>query len=98
MTAAAAEFTGEERDAETGLDYFGARYFTGAQGRFTTPDPYDDQRQGEQSADVELAGRSAESASGRTMKKARESEYHPGSAPIREGGYGQGGGYRSSRW
>ena len=24
---------------ETGLDYFGARYFSGAQGRFTTPDP-----------------------------------------------------------
>jgi RHS repeat-associated protein len=22
----------------TGLDYFGARYFSGAQGRFTTPD------------------------------------------------------------
>jgi RHS repeat-associated protein len=27
------------RDAETGLDYFGARYFSGAQGRFTSPDP-----------------------------------------------------------
>lgn len=23
---------------ETGLDYFGARYYSGAQGRFTTPD------------------------------------------------------------
>jgi RHS repeat-associated protein len=33
------EFTGKERDAETGLDYFGARYFSGAQGRFTSPDP-----------------------------------------------------------
>jgi RHS repeat-associated protein len=32
------KFTGKERDAETGLDYFGARYFSGAQGRFTTPD------------------------------------------------------------
>ncbi len=31
-------FTGKERDAETGLDYFGARYFSGAQGRFTSPD------------------------------------------------------------
>ncbi|WP_321470782.1 RHS repeat-associated core domain-containing protein [uncultured Paludibaculum sp.] len=31
-------FTGKERDGETGLDYFGARYFSGAQGRFTTPD------------------------------------------------------------
>jgi RHS repeat-associated protein len=29
----------KERDAETGLDYFGARYFSGAQGRFTSSDP-----------------------------------------------------------
>jgi RHS repeat-associated protein len=37
--------TGKERDAETGLDYFGARYFSGAQGRFTSPDaPLVDQR------------------------------------------------------
>jgi RHS repeat-associated protein len=36
--------TGKERDAETGLDYFGARYFSGAQGRFTSPDsPFNDQ-------------------------------------------------------
>jgi RHS repeat-associated protein len=35
----AGAFTGKERDAETGLDYFGARYFSGAQGRFTTADP-----------------------------------------------------------
>jgi RHS repeat-associated protein len=29
---------------ETGLDYFGARYFSGAQGRFTSPDkPFADQ-------------------------------------------------------
>ena len=33
------KFTGKERDAETGLDYFGARYFSAAQGRFTSPDP-----------------------------------------------------------
>lgn len=32
---------GKERDAETGLDYFGARYYSGAQGRFTSPDPFD---------------------------------------------------------
>ena len=32
-------FTGKERDAETGLDYFGARYMSSAQGRFTSPDP-----------------------------------------------------------
>jgi RHS repeat-associated protein len=31
-------FTGKERDAETGLDYFETRYFSGAQGRFTSPD------------------------------------------------------------
>jgi RHS repeat-associated protein len=31
-------FTGKERDAETGLDYFGARYMSAAQGRFTSPD------------------------------------------------------------
>jgi RHS repeat-associated protein len=31
-------FTGKERDAETGLDYFGERYFSAAQGRFTSPD------------------------------------------------------------
>ncbi len=33
-------FTGKERDTETGLDYFGARYYSGAQGRFTSPDPF----------------------------------------------------------
>jgi RHS repeat-associated protein len=37
-------FTGKERDQETGLDYFGARYYSGAQGRFTSPDaPFADQ-------------------------------------------------------
>jgi RHS repeat-associated protein len=36
--------TGKERDGETGLDYFRARYFSGAQGRFTSPDePFADQ-------------------------------------------------------
>jgi RHS repeat-associated protein len=33
------KFTSKERDAETGLDYFGARYFSGAAGRFTSADP-----------------------------------------------------------
>ena len=33
------KFTGKERDAETGFDYFGARYMSAALGRFTTPDP-----------------------------------------------------------
>jgi len=32
------KFTGKERDTESGLDYFGARYFSAAQGRFTSPD------------------------------------------------------------
>jgi len=33
-------FTSKERDAETGLDYFGARYYSGAQGRFLSPDEF----------------------------------------------------------
>ena len=35
------KFTGKERDSETGLDNFGARYFGGGNslGRFMTPDP-----------------------------------------------------------
>lgn len=32
-------FTAKERDAETGLDYFGARYYGSKIGRFTTTDP-----------------------------------------------------------
>jgi len=32
------KFTAKERDTETSLDYFGARYFSGTQGRFTIPD------------------------------------------------------------
>lgn len=33
------KFTGKERDAETGLDFFEARYYSGAQGRFLSVDP-----------------------------------------------------------
>ncbi len=33
------KFTSKERDNETGLDYFGARYYASTQGRFTSPDP-----------------------------------------------------------
>jgi RHS repeat-associated protein len=33
------KFTSKERDSETGLDYFGFRYMSSAQGRFTSPDP-----------------------------------------------------------
>lgn len=42
------KFTGKERDAETGLDFFGARYMASAQGRFTSPDaPLVDQSPGD---------------------------------------------------
>ena len=34
------QFTSKERDSETGLDYFGARYYSSAQGRFTSPDEF----------------------------------------------------------
>ncbi len=33
-------FTGKERDTESGLDYFGARYYGSSMGRFMSPDPY----------------------------------------------------------
>jgi RHS repeat-associated protein len=33
------KFTAKERDSESGLDYFGARYYSSAQGRFTSSDP-----------------------------------------------------------
>ena len=31
-------FTGKERDTESGNDYFGARYYSSAMGRFMSPD------------------------------------------------------------
>ena len=37
------KFTGKERDGETGLDYFGARYNGSNMGRFMTPDKGTDQ-------------------------------------------------------
>jgi len=41
------KFTGKERDPESGLDFFGARYFGSSLGRFTTPDaPFADQHSG----------------------------------------------------
>ncbi len=33
------KFTGKERDSESGLDYFGARYDSSSMGRFLSPDP-----------------------------------------------------------
>lgn len=38
LSTLALEFTGKERDSETGLDYFGARHYAGVQGRWTSPD------------------------------------------------------------
>jgi RHS repeat-associated protein len=34
------KFTGKERDSETGLDYFGARYYGSNMGRFLSPDEF----------------------------------------------------------
>jgi RHS repeat-associated protein len=39
------KFTGKERDAETGLDLMGARYYSSGLGRFTKPDPLMIQKQ-----------------------------------------------------
>jgi RHS repeat-associated protein len=33
------KFTGKERDTESGLDYFGARYYSSNMGRWMSPDP-----------------------------------------------------------
>jgi RHS repeat-associated protein len=42
------QFTSKERDVETGLDYFGARYYASTHGRFTSPDePFADQSEGD---------------------------------------------------
>ena len=39
FVSVAYKFTGKERDAESGLDYFGARYYGSMMGRFMSPDP-----------------------------------------------------------
>ncbi len=38
LTANHYKFTGKERDAESGLDYFGARYYASSMGRWMSPD------------------------------------------------------------
>jgi RHS repeat-associated protein len=38
VSAFASEFTGKERDTESGLDYFGARYYASNMGRWMSPD------------------------------------------------------------
>jgi RHS repeat-associated protein len=39
FVACASRYTGKERDQESGLDYFGARYYGSSMGRFMSPDP-----------------------------------------------------------
>lgn len=79
------QFTAKERDNETGLDYFGARYYASVQGRFTGPDlPFADQQaENPQSWNlysytvnnplrfVDLDGRIKQNADGTTYIKAR---------------------------
>ena len=50
------KFTGKERDPETALDYFNARYNKNSWGRFTTPDPVISERS---AADPQLWNRYA---------------------------------------
>ncbi len=40
MTQSKSSYTGKERDAESGLDNFGARYYGSAMGRFMSPDSF----------------------------------------------------------
>jgi RHS repeat-associated protein len=46
-TAMHYKFTGKERDQESGLDYFGARYYSSVIGRFSSPDDGRDQSPGD---------------------------------------------------
>jgi RHS repeat-associated protein len=39
ITSGHYKFSGKERDTESDLDYFGARYYGSSMGRFTSPDP-----------------------------------------------------------
>lgn len=39
LNAVRSRYTGKERDAESGNDYFGARYYASTMGRFLSPDP-----------------------------------------------------------
>jgi RHS repeat-associated protein len=50
------KFTSKERDAETGLDYFNARYYSSAQGRFTGVDPYNINLERQLKTDPQEAG------------------------------------------
>jgi RHS repeat-associated protein len=46
------KFTQKERDNETGLDYFEARYFSSTQGRFTSVDPFNIALETQQAAEL----------------------------------------------
>jgi RHS repeat-associated protein len=39
LNVCASRYTGKERDTESGLDYFGARYYGSTMGWFMSPDP-----------------------------------------------------------
>jgi len=39
LSTCVSRYTGKERDTESGLDYFGARYYASTMGRFMGPDP-----------------------------------------------------------
>ena len=49
------KFTSKERDVETGLDYFDARYYASMQGRFTGADPFDINLERQETRDSEEA-------------------------------------------
>jgi RHS repeat-associated protein len=49
-------FTGKERDAESGNDYFGARYYASAMGRFMSPDPMSPMSKGKGAAFMDYIG------------------------------------------
>jgi RHS repeat-associated protein len=42
LNVCASRFTGKERDTESGLDNFGARYYASSMGRFMSPDSSED--------------------------------------------------------
>jgi RHS repeat-associated protein len=51
------KFTSKEHDGESELDYFGARYYSSAQGRFSSVDPLDPVIGRQGASDKEQAGR-----------------------------------------
>lgn len=51
-TMSSAGFTSKERDQESGLDYFKARYMASAEGSFTSPDPVGGRLANPQSLDL----------------------------------------------